>query len=96
MTLTRRITGSDWSVWFIRFAEAAVQGAALGVKASGIVGAASLATTEQWSPTPFDITLLGWTALGGLIYGICDHLIKVGLPKGNEADEDSTETKTIQ
>lgn len=91
MTTAQRITGSDWSVWFLLFANAGIRGMALGVKASGLLGAGAVATTEKWSPSVIDFKVLLSVAVAGLIYGFVDFLIEKGLPTGNEVTE-TTET----
>lgn len=89
MTIRQRITGLDWYVWFYYLADACIKGAALGVKASGAVGVASLSVSEQWSPSAIDPKILLWTAFYGFIYAFVDYVGK-GLPTGKEADDEPT------
>jgi len=89
MTTAQRLTGADWRVWFRLLVGAGVRGAALGVKASGLLGAASAVTTEKWAASTVDLKLIGAVAISGLIYGFVDFLVEKSLPTGSESDDET-------
>ena len=90
MTMAQRVSGSDWSAWFLLLGNACAKGAALGMKASGLLSMANVATTDKWQPQTIDLRTLGYTALLGFIYGLVDFIIEKGLPNGTEVKEETT------
>ncbi len=95
MTTMKRVTGADWSAWFLLLGNACAKGAALGMKASGLLAMGSVATTEKWSPSLMDFRTLGCTALLGFVYGLVDFILEKGLPNGNEVTETVQTASTV-
>lgn len=87
MSAMERVTGADWAAWLRHIVGASVRGAAMSVKASGSMGAASVLSTEMWAPTVVDIQLLGYTAAVGFLFAFCDALSEMPVPTGKEVDE---------
>lgn len=94
MTTMRRITGADWSAWFLYLWAAAVEGFASGIETAFITGAASVATNQQWVPMTNDWRIMLYAGIGGLVLSLARFLKKNPRPTGDEVDEVATTTET--
>lgn len=76
---TRSPHSADWQAWGRHMAAAAIKGAALAVKTSGVLTAAGTIAEK-----PVDLHVLAYAALGGFIWAVVDFLSAQPFPTAQE------------